>query len=245
MKSLIKRFKKIINRITGKNLLIEVFSDIKNIQYKTINNNDLFEKLQFLATESSAEYIKNYMSNAVALSSVHQILDKAISLTDKDREGLFLEFGVYSGSSINYIASKTKNIVYGFDSFQGLPEKWRDGFDKSAFNRDGELPEVEKNVQLIKGWFDATLPLFVSKHPGPINLLHIDCDIYSSTKTIFENLGSRIVPGTVIVFDEYFNYPNWENHEHKAFLEFIKESNLKFEYLYYNRYHEQVLARII
>jgi|GEM_PF-4247904 len=47
MKSLIKRFKKIINRITGKNLLIEVFSDIKNIQYKTINNNDLFEKLQF------------------------------------------------------------------------------------------------------------------------------------------------------------------------------------------------------
>lgn len=53
---------------------------------------------------------------------------------------LWLEFGVASGKTINYISKFTKDKVYGFDSFEGLPEKWRDGFDKGAFNRNGNLP---------------------------------------------------------------------------------------------------------
>ena len=47
---------------------------------------------------------------------------------------LWLEFGVASGISINYISRFTNDKVYGFDSFEGLPEKWRDGFNKGAFN---------------------------------------------------------------------------------------------------------------
>ena len=57
--------------------------------------------------------------------------------------------------------------------------------------------------------------------------------MYSSTRTIFELLKDKIVSGTVIVFDEYFNYPDWENGEYKAFNEFIKENNLNFEYIGY------------
>ena len=235
---IIRTFKNIINRITGKNLTIKVLGEI-------MCKNDLYEKLQLLATESSAKYIYNQMAEAIALTSAYEDLDTALALVDSGSGGLILEFGVYSGSSINYIARKTRSTVYGFDSFEGLPEKWRDGFDKSAFNLDGKLPVCETNVQLIKGWFDNTLPDFLSKHTESIKFLHIDCDIYSSTKTIFANLETRIVHGTVIVFDEYFNYPNWENHEHKAFLEFINNSNLDFEYLYYNRYNEQVIVRII
>jgi hypothetical protein len=52
------------------------------------------------------------------------------------------------------------------------------------------------------------------------------------------------VEGTVIVFDEYFNYPGWENHEFKAFQEFVEQTNLKYEYLAYNRRHEQVAVKI-
>jgi hypothetical protein len=55
----------------------------------------------------------------------------------------------------------------------------------------------------------------------PIALLHIDCDLYSSTKTIFELLSDRIVPGTVIVFDELVNYPAFKKHEVLAFYEFL------------------------
>ena len=75
---------------------------------------------------------------------------------------LWLEFGVASGHTINYISKFTNDTVYGFDSFEGLPEKWRDGFDKGAFTRNGEFPNVNTNVQLIKGWFNETLPNFIT-----------------------------------------------------------------------------------
>jgi hypothetical protein len=74
---------------------------------------------------------------------------------------LWLEFGVASGRTINYISKFTTDKVYGFDSFEGLPEKWRDGFEKGAFNRNGDLPEVNHNVELIKGWFNETLLPFI------------------------------------------------------------------------------------
>ena len=75
---------------------------------------------------------------------------------------LWLEFGVANGNTINYISKFTNDKVYGFDSFEGLPEKWRDGFDKGAFNRNGVLPQVNSNVELIKGWFNETLVNFIT-----------------------------------------------------------------------------------
>jgi hypothetical protein len=64
---------------------------------------------------------------------------------------LWLEFGVASGNTINYISKFTDEKVYGFDSFEGLPEKWRDGFNKGSFNMNGKPPKVNDNVELIKG----------------------------------------------------------------------------------------------
>lgn len=52
----------------------------------------------------------------------------------------------------------------------------------------------------MKGWFDETLPKFAAEVEGPAAFLHVDCDLYSSTRTVFEALGDRVVPGTVIVF---------------------------------------------
>ena len=51
--------------------------------------------------------------------------------------------------------------LYGFDSFKGLPEKQRDWYDKGSFNRNGNLPKVNSNVKLIKGWFNETLMKFI------------------------------------------------------------------------------------
>jgi hypothetical protein len=50
------------------------------------------------------------------------------------------------------------------------------------------------------------------------------------------------VPGTIILFDEYFNYPNWEKHEFKAFQELVAERRMKYTYLGYAR--QQVVVRI-
>ena len=158
--------------------------------------------------------------------------------------GLHLEFGVFSGQSINMI-SKIFNseIIFGFDSFEGLPENWRDGFPSGMFRMD-RLPIVNKNVRLIKGWYNETIPKFIESNPGNIAFMHVDCDLYSSTKTIFDLLQDRICKGTIIVFDEYFNYPGWKNGEFKAFLEYVTENRIKYNYITYNNTNEQVAILI-
>lgn len=144
---------------------------------------------------------------------------------------LFLEFGVFEGQSINFCSSLMPEIeFYGFDSFEGLPETsgiWA----KGNFDVKEKLPKVNKNVSLIKGYFNETLPKFLEEHKEKAAFIHIDCDLYSSTKTVFDNIYDRIVPNTVIQFDEYYNYPGWRNHEFKAFQEFCKKYSVKYEYI--------------
>ena len=89
----------------------------------------------------------------------------------------------------------------------------------------------------------CTLRSVAAAHAGPAALLHVDCDLYSSTRCIFASLGSRVVPGSILVFDEYFDYPGWEEHECRAFAEFVAEVGLSYEYLAYNRLHEQVAVQ--
>jgi predicted O-methyltransferase YrrM len=158
---------------------------------------------------------------------------------------MVLEFGVFSGNSINHIADLMPGRrVVGFDSFEGLPEEWRPGFGAGAFRRN-DLPAVRENVELVVGWFDHTLPGFVAAHPGEsLALLHVDCDLYSSTVTIFAHLADRLRPGTVIVFGEYYNYPEWRAHEHKAFQELVAARNIAYAYIGLVPAHQQVAALI-
>jgi hypothetical protein len=104
---------------------------------------------------------------------------------------------------------------------------------------------VESNVRLVKGWFDATLPEFVEKHVGQrASFVHVDCDLYSSARTVLSCLRKLDLNGAVIVFDEYFNFPGWQNHEFKAFQEYVKECHVKYVYSGYCRRSEQVAVQI-
>jgi hypothetical protein len=78
---------------------------------------------------------------------------------------------------------------------------------------------------------EAIVAEFVASHPQPVAFPHIDCDLASSTRTVFEHLGSSLMPGAVIKFDEYFNDPGWRAHEHRAFEEFLHASGRWCEYL--------------
>ena len=154
-------------------------------------------------------------------------------------DGLWLEFGVGSGATTEkYIKfmkeSGVKKPFYGFDSFLGLPENWAT-HPVGAFSTGGRIPDLP-GLEVVVGMFADTLPSFLL-HPiarkEPVSVLIVDCDLYSSTKTIFDNLKNQIVEGTVIIFDELYNYPSWENHEYKAFMEFIKEKDVSFRWLAY------------
>lgn len=146
---------------------------------------------------------------------------------------LWLEFGVASGRTINYISQFTTDKVYGFDSFEGLPEKWRDGFDKGAFNQNGNFPQVHNNVELIKGWFNETLDDFIKFHNKKISFIHMDADLYSSTKYVLNVLKNYIDTDCIIVFDELVNYPGFDGDtgELKALYEFIVENNINCEWI--------------
>lgn len=102
-------------------------------------------------------------------------------------------------------------------------------------------------MTLIEGLFEETIDKFVLSLPDQnnyISLLHIDCDLYSSTKTIFNKLGFLIKKDTIIVFDEYFNYPGWRKHEFKAFQEFIAEKNIFYKYIGFVSQHQQVCIQV-
>jgi hypothetical protein len=146
-------------------------------------------------------------------------------------EGLWLEFGVCSGRTINLISTNTKNKVYGFDSFFGLPENWGTHQKKGEYSTNGNLPFVNGNVELIVGLFQDTLTNFLKEHSEPVSYLHLDADLYSSTKYVLNKLKNRIVSGTVISFDEIYNYPEYKDHEIKAWVEFVNKKNISYDWI--------------
>ena len=154
------------------------------------------------------------------------------ALSNAKLQGKILEFGVYEGKTINCMAKKTSQKIYGFDSFEGLPEHWgkvgEKTYTKGYFKTDIQSLEFEDNVEIVEGYFDETIPKFDMEGQS-IKLLHIDSDIYQSAKTVLTMIDKYIVQGTIIVFDELASfrkrseYPHYEEHEWKALREWVED----------------------
>lgn len=148
-----------------------------------------------------------------------------LATTVKNISGEIIECGTWRGGMIAGIAD-----VLGpdrhyrlFDSFEGLPPaKEIDGEAALAWQRDTASPTYYENCRaaeeeakkamsmsaataytLVKGWFEDTLP---SNRVGSIALLRMDADWYDSTKAILDNLADCVVPGGLIIVDDYYAY---------------------------------------
>ena len=203
---------------------------------------DVLKAAQVLATFDSAKYYTEHMLQVRNFDNKENLLAYCVSQLDPQRAGLALEFGVASGKTINHIAGFHPGLVYGFDSFQGLPETWRTGFEQGAFA--GELPSVASNVELVVGWFEESLKTFAPLQEQEVSFIHMDCDLYSSTKTVFEHTAPRFAEDVWIVFDEYWNYPGWQAHEHKALQELVAETGMSYEYVGIVANSQQVAVKI-
>lgn len=147
--------------------------------------------------------------------------------------GDWLEFGVYTGTSAKAFLKQMPDDskLYLFDSFEGLPEEWTPDYPKGHFAC--KVPKFsDPRVEIVKGWFDATLPDWVENHPEKAAFIHIDCDIYSSTKTVLDNIDPVIGPNTLILLDDYCGTKNHLPHVYKAFQEYIQKHGYDYEYLY-------------
>ena len=171
-----------------------------------------------------------------------------------DLPGDIVELGVYRGTTLmtwaNFLEIRNmgdrQKQVFGFDHFSGFSElsekdgkpqdtKVEGSFDSSVFeamledaisiyDQDRFIP-YKPRVRLVKGDICKSVPEFVKNNPGlRICLLHFDCDLYVPTKVGLERLWDLVVPGGIVLFDEYGIRP-WEG-ESKAVDEFFKDRGI-------------------
>lgn len=229
------------------NMIIFYYAIINSFSGNNVILEELLEKLEsnnFLSIWlSSWEFLFSKRSKSFSLlGNRKDNIDLALQETIEN--GLYLEFGVGQGSSINYISNSIEKDIHGFDSFEGLPESWNH-LPEKAFSSDGVPPALNSNIIIHKGYFEETLPHFCNEYKEKISFLHIDCDLYNSTKSIFSYLEDMIVSGTIILFDEMISYDGFEDHEFKAFKEFIIKTDKDFECIRMSYFTGQVIIRIL
>lgn len=151
--------------------------------------------------------------------------------------GDYLEFGVCHGTTLSIMYDELLRAeinhvrIFGFDSFDGLPEDDEGEWKKGAFR--SELDDVVRSldshgidwgrVTLVKGFFSDTLTdTLIAKHDlRKVSLIMIDCDMYSSTKEALEFCGPLILDEAVIVFDDWNPSAKYNKGEKRAFDEFL------------------------
>ncbi len=226
-----------------------------------LHNLELIANVEVLSRKAHFEAILFAIKNGghgKYFSDRFELLTYALSQVTVNGE--IVEYGVARGVSLIHIAKHinlthagaevSQSLVHGFDSFEGLPEDWEQpGNPKGSYALErSELEAISfpSNVRIHKGTFDQTIPSFIKEiGDNLISFLHIDSDLYTSAKIVLKMLKNKIVSGTIIVFDEYYGYHGWEKGEFKAFDEFIKSSDVKFEYIAFNIVGEQVAIRIL
>ncbi|KAL7471664.1 hypothetical protein ACHAXS_011949 [Conticribra weissflogii] len=166
-------------------------------------------------------------------------------------DGLVCEFGVASGRSLRMTQEMLplETEIHGFDTFTGLPVAW--GKEPAgAYSTGGNIPKMEEegntNVRFHKGLFKDTIPKFLSTvdKGRPLAYANIDCDLYGSTRDVLEAFHGRIIPGTVLVFDEYLCHPSWRQDEFRAWRECCKRFGWQYEYLAFSLSTKQAVVRV-
>ena len=208
---------------------------------------NLHNVLHERAVVSSADFVEKYLSTALVFRTKPEMWGFAADkVSEKFSDGVCLEFGVAGGKSINWMSKKLPAFeFFGFDSFVGLAEDWVGHHaKKGAYSQGGVTPKVNKNVRLVKGWFDETIPKFIQEiELERIRFIHIDSDTYPAAQLIFQHMGKHLTPGMFVLFDELIGYPGWDNGELKALNEAEKECGFQYRFLGFTT--EQALIEIV
>lgn len=124
------------------------------------------------------------------------------------KDGEIAEVGVYKGGTARMIAkSCPEKTFHLFDTFSGMPESQRDvDFHQQGEFADTSLESVKRflkdcqNVEFHPGLFPQTINGVKNK---TFCYVHVDVDIYPSVKSCLEFFYPRLVPGGIMLFDDY------------------------------------------
>lgn len=203
---------------------------------KTINLPSCYEMFKEEEMKKCYNHFKKHFFNSVFLDNIElqkYSIKEALINDNGSKQLYYLEFGVGRGTSINRfsdILQKNRKFIYGFDSFVGLREDWKGHvlYPKGSLSQNNKQPKVKKNVNLISGWIQDTLPIFLKEKNPKINFIHIDVDTYESTKFIFNNVKKYLANNCIILLDEMYNFPGWSVGEYKALAEEFAEDEYEF-----------------
>ena len=239
MKNLVKS---VIGRLVSP-IVNEIYFNLPSVKRHSLSKPSVKQILFRMAKEDSADFVMSFIKDVMIFDAKEEIWDYCISELDNSK-GTSLEFGVHKGRSINYFSSRLESIRFlGFDSFEGLAEEWKGNYQVAGhFDLGGNLPIVNSNCELIKGFFDERISERVGSLTD-VKFVHIDCDTYPSTKIVLHEIQALIKPGLLILFDDYIGYPGWRFGEYLAFKEFAQENNVSYRYRAFSE--AQALIEII
>jgi hypothetical protein len=168
-------------------------------------------------------------SNRGTRQRIFEVVSPRIEVVSGD----ILEFGVAAGESFLWFLRRFPDRhVYGFDSFEGLPEDW---WTRPKGTFKAEPPRfTEPNGTLVRGWFEESMPEFFRDFRKSVALLHVDCDIYSASIYAMRQAIPYCHAGTIVLFDEYYNYPGFASHEWLAWWQLRKEYDVEAECIAYD-----------
>jgi O-methyltransferase len=159
----------------------------------------------------------------------------------------YLEFGVAGGASLaHWVCSDAdpRTVFFGYDTFQGIPEDWG-RIPKGAYSTNGQLPDIDdRRLTLVKGLFEDSLVDSLRLVPVERPLVvHLDADLYSSTRFVLDTLDCHFKSGDVLIFDEFACLTS-SVHEFRAFYDWQVASGWQIILLGSTGQHQQVALRL-
>ncbi|HKU65846.1 MAG TPA: class I SAM-dependent methyltransferase [Rhizomicrobium sp.] len=163
----------------------------------------LFDKINWNARAQKWRTENDGIPSAVDRFGFYDLVGRGIGSQAID----YLEFGVFQGESLRHwlgMNTNSESRFTGFDTFTGLPEKWLE-FEAGSFDTGGALPDIaDPRVRFVKGIFQDTLYDFLNNFtPRPQMVIHVDSDLFSSALFVLCAMDRFVVPGTIILFDEF------------------------------------------
>lgn len=197
------------------------------------------ENTPFVTPKDTVQRILNHRD--VTYYTQRELFSRGFECCGK-KDGLFIEFGLYMGRTANVLADIFQDkLLFGFESFRGLERDVTGDVLKGMNTYAGELPLYHRNIRMVVGRIQESLPLFLSSYPNHLAYVNFDMDADSDKYALFTLAeAKRIKVGTIFIISHAIKVsPEGQVYDtiYQSFMEFVNKFNVKFTYFGFGDVH--------